>query len=89
MQFSMLPLQGITQGAQPIISFNYGAGNRDRVKRTFFLLLRTCVIYSVALWAVAIFVPKLFIMIFTSDPELTDYTIWAIRIYLSLINIYG
>ena len=89
MQFSMLPLQGITQGAQPIISFNYGAGNRDRVKRTFFLLLRTCVIYSVALWAVAIFVPKLFIMIFTSDPELTDYTIWAIRIYMATSLIFG
>ena len=42
MQFSMLPLQGLTQGAQPIISFNYGAGNIDRVKKAFHLLLASC-----------------------------------------------
>ena len=50
MQFSMLPLQGLTQGSQPIVSYNFGAGNPDRVKRAFFLLLRSCVVYSVAMW---------------------------------------
>ena len=89
MQFSMLPLQGITQGAQPIVSFNYGAGNAVRVNRTFFLLLRASVIYSISLWAIAMFAPKLFIMIFTSDAELVSYTMWAIRIYMAMSLIFG
>ena len=57
MQFSMLPLQGLTQGAQPIISFNYGAENIDRVKRAFKLLLKISLSYSMLLWAVAMFIP--------------------------------
>lgn len=89
MQFSMLPLQGLTQGAQPIVSFNYGAGNTGRVKKAFFLLLRSCVIYSTALWAVAMFVPQIFIMIFTSDTTLASYTAWAIRIYMAMSLIFG
>ena len=50
MQFAMLPLQGIAQGAQPILSFNYGAKNSVRVKKTFKILLVTCLVYSVSLW---------------------------------------
>lgn len=89
MQFSMLPLQGLTQGAQPIVSFNYGAGNMERVKKAFFLLLRACVIYSTLLWAVAVFVPQAFIMIFTSDADLSAYTEWAMRIYMAMSLIFG
>ena len=55
MQFSMLPLQGLTQGAQPIISYNYGAMKPDRVKRTFQLLLISCVSFSSLVWAVSMF----------------------------------
>lgn len=89
MQFSMLPLQGLTQGAQPIVSFNYGAGNMERVKKAFFLLLRACVIYSTLLWAVAVFAPQVFIMIFTSDADLSAYTEWAMRIYMAMSLIFG
>lgn len=89
MQFSMLPLQGLTQGSQPIVSFNYGAGNAVRVKRAFSLLLRACVIYSTLLWAVSMFLPQIFIRIFTSDAELSAYTEWAIRIYMSMALILG
>lgn len=89
MQFSMLPLQGLTQGAQPIVSFNYGAGNMERVKKAFFLLLRACVIYSTLLWAVAVFAPQAFIMIFTSDVDLSAYTEWAMRIYMAMSLIFG
>ena len=89
MQFAMLPIQGITQGAQPIISFNYGAGSAGRVRRTFFLQLRACVVYSTALWAMVMFAPKLFTTIFTSDPTLTEYTVWAMRIYLAVSLILG
>ena len=89
MQFSMLPLQVLTQGAQPIISFNYGAENIDRVKRAFKLLLKISLSYSMLLWAVAMFIPDTFIYIFTSHGELATYTRWAIRIYMAASGIFG
>ena len=89
MQFSMLPLQGLTQGAQPIISFNYGAENIDRVKRAFKLLLKISLSYSMLLWAVAMFIPDTFIYIFTSHGELATYTRWAIRIYMAASGMFG
>lgn len=89
MQFSMLPLQGLTQGAQPIISFNYGAENIDRVKRAFKLLLKISLSYSMLLWAVAMFISDTFIYIFTSHGELATYTRWAIRIYMAASGIFG
>ena len=89
MQFSMLPLQGLTQGAQPIISFNCGAENIDRVKRAFKLLLKISLSYSMLLWAVAMFIPDTFIYIFTSHGELATYTRWAIRIYMAASGIFG
>ena len=70
MQFSMLPLQGLTQGAQPIISFNYGAKNIDRVKKAFHLLLRSAACYSTLLWLLCMLVPQIFISIFTSAERL-------------------
>ena len=89
MQFSMLPLQGLTQGAQPINSFNYGARKAERVKKAFFLQLIACVVFSGLIWAIAMFVPNLFIGIFTPDPDLTAYTKWAIRIYMAVSIIFG
>jgi Na+-driven multidrug efflux pump len=89
MQFSMLPLQGLTQGAQPIISYNFGAGNLDRIKKTFKILVTSCLTYSTLLWAIAMFVPKLFIMIFANSPELIDYSVWAVRIYMATSCIFG
>ena len=83
MQFAMLPLQGIGQGAQPIISFNYGAKNIDRVKKAFHLLLRSAACYSTLLWLLCMLVPQIFISIFTSDADLASYTIWALRIYMA------
>lgn len=83
MQFSMLPLQGLTQGAQPIISFNYGAKNINRVKKAFHLLLRSAACYSTLLWLLCMLVPQIFISIFTSDADLASYTIWALRIYMA------
>lgn len=83
MQLSMLPLTGITQGAQPIISFNYGAGNIKRVKKTFFLTFRACMLFGAVIWGLSIFTPDLLIGIFTSDSVLTEYTEKAIRIYMA------
>ena len=67
MQFAMLPLQGLGQGAQPIISYNYGARNVGRVKAAFRLLLKTSVLYAVALWGLVMIFPQLFAAMFTSD----------------------
>ena len=89
MQFSMLPLQGLTQGAQPIISFNYGAGNIERVKKAFRLLLASSLVYSTLLWAIAMFLPHVFIAIFTSSAELSAYVTWSIRIYMAASLLFG
>ena len=89
MQFAMLPMQGIAQGAQPISSFNYGAGNSRRVKKTFKLLLTTCVIYSFVIWGAIMLFPKIFAGIFTPDAELIDFTAKALRIYCGVLCIFG
>ena len=89
MQFSMLPLQGLTQGSQPIVSFNYGAGKLNRVGKTFRLLLISCLCYAALLWAVCVFAPRAFIMIFTQDAQLTSYSMWALRIYMGCSALIG
>ncbi|ADG70683.1 MATE family efflux transporter [Brachyspira murdochii] len=89
MQFSFLPIMGLTQGAQPIISYNYGAGNMQRVKSTFKILLISCLSFSVLMWTISIFFPYLFVGIFTSDEELINYSIWALRIYMASSLIFG
>lgn len=89
MQFAMLPLQGFTQGAQPIVGFNYGADQRDRVKEAFRRLLVCCLVYGGIIWGVSVFVPQVFTAIFTSDPTLASYTQWAMRIYLALAFLMG
>ena len=89
MQFAMLPLQGIAQGAQPISSYNYGARNADRVRQTFRLLLRVCLVYSLVLWAGIMLFPRGFAGIFTPDAELLDFTARALRIYCAMLFLFG
>lgn len=89
MQFSMLPMQGLGQGAQPISSYNFGAGNAGRVKKTFKLLLAASLIYSLIIWALVMLFPQTFAMIFSSDPQLIEYTKWALRIYAAAMGIFG
>ena len=89
MQFAMLPLQGIAQGSQPVSSYNYGARNADRVKKTFRLLLITCLTYSVLLWAAVELIPGAFVSIFTSDAALVDFTAPMLRIYLGGLFLFG
>ena len=89
MQFAMLPLHGLTQGAQPIISYNFGARNRSRVKQGFLLLLKCCVTYSFTLWLAVMLVPQAFAGMFTPDPALIAYSVWAMRIYMAVTLIFG
>ena len=89
MQFAMLPLQGLGQGAQPIISYNYGAKQADRVKKTFRLLVITCFVYSTLLWTAVELIPKAFVIIFTSDADLITFSASMLRIYLGGLCLFG
>lgn len=77
MQFSNMPLQGLTQGAQPIVSYNFGAKNAKRVRDAYFCLLRACFTYSMAIWLLVEFFPRAFILIFNNDPALVEYAAWG------------
>lgn len=89
MQMSMLPIQGLTQGAQPIIGFNYGAKKMDRVKKTFRLLFLSCVTFTAVIWLICMLLPQAFILIFTDQAELIAFTKWAMRIYMAVSLIFG
>jgi len=89
MQFAMLPLQGLGQGAQPIMSYNYGAKNNDRVRKTFQLLLKVSFGYSIVLWAIVMLFPQMFAMMFTSDNALLSFTSQALRIYMASMFMFG
>ena len=88
-QLVTMPLSGICQGAQPIVSFNYGAGKDDRVKKTFRLQLLICASYASLFWAFLMICPTVFASIFNNDPDLVGYTGWAMRIYMAGIFAMG
>lgn len=89
MQFAMLPLQGLGQGAQPIMSYNYGAQNADRVKSTFKLLLKTSLSYSTLLWLSVMSFPQIFASLFTTNAALIAFSKTALRTYLACLFIFG
>lgn len=89
MQFAMLPLQGLGQGAQPIISFNFGAKNKTRVKDAFKLLLKISLSYSIFLWLAVMLFPQVFIRLFTSNSELLIFTKTSLRIYIATLFLFG
>ena len=89
MMFAMLPLQGIGQGAQPVISYNYGAGNRGRVKKAFRLLITVSIIYAVLLHLAIMLVPKAFVAVFTTDRELIEFASPMMRIYFAGLALMG
>ena len=89
MQFAMLPLQGLGQGAQPIISYCYGAGDSGRVQSAFKLLLKVSLGYSVLLWGMVMLFPGGFAAMFTSDAQLVEYTKTALRIYMGSMFLFG
>ena len=89
MQFVMLLLPGLVQGAQPLLSYNLGAQNISRVKTTFRLLLICCVSGSFLIWLICMTVPAAVTSIFTSDIALITYTNKSMRVYLAMLFIYG
>ena len=82
-QLVVMPLQGICQGGQPIISYNYGARNAPRVKEAFRCQLTVCALFGTLAWAVVLLIPRVFSGMFTNDPALAEYAAWALRIYMA------
>ena len=89
MTFSILPLQGLCQGSQPIISYNYGAKNAARVKQGFKLTLVSCLVFSFTVWALVMLFPQNFIKLFNNNPELVDFASHALRIYMAVNCVFG
>lgn len=89
MQFSLLPLVGLTQGSQPIISYNFGANNLDRVRETFKLLLKVAMIYSTVLWLTIMLKPEIFAKIFTNNQELIAMVIPSLRLFMSMSFLFS
>lgn len=89
MQFAMLPLNGLGQGAQPITSYNFGAKNKERVKESFSLLLKVDLIYAVTLWLCVMLFPSVFAHIFTSEAALAAYTTPLLRIYMAITGLFA
>ena len=89
MQFAMLPLNGLGQGAQPITSYNFGAKNKERVRGAFKLLLKVELIYAVTLWLCVMLFPGAFTRIFTSEEALAVYTTPLLRIYMAITGLFA
>ena len=89
MQFAMLPLQGLAQGAQPITSYNFGAKNVDRVKKSYKYLLVSSLLYSLTIWALVMMFPSAFASIFSANDELVNFTAGALRVYTASLGVFG
>lgn len=88
-QMAWVPAQGIGQGAQPIISYNYGAGNADRVKQAFKAFLIICFTYVFTFGMAIELFPQFFIGIFNDNPQLVDTATWTIRLYGCAMVFFG
>ena len=88
-QLATLPIQGICQGGQPVMSFNFGAGKKERVKEAFRFQLTLCFGYTALFWLLMMLAPGAVAGIFTSDATLIEYTTWAMRIYMAGIFSLG
>lgn len=89
MQLIVIPVNGITQGVQPIVSYNYGAGNRLRVKETVIRLISVCLLGTLILAGIAIFCPSIYASMFTNDAELVALTCRIMPIFFLGIAIFG
>jgi putative MATE family efflux protein len=78
-----MPLNGITQGAAPLLSYNFGAAKNDRVRKSFRMIFTTCVVYAGIGWILIMLLPRTIASAFTANTELLDYSVWAMRIYFA------
>ncbi len=89
MQMVWIPCQGIGQGAQPIISYNFGAGNLKRVREAFWALLKVSMAFMATFWALVQLFPQVFIAIFNDNPALTETAVWTLRLYTAVLGLFG
>lgn len=89
MQIMVMPTMGLSQGAQPIISYNYGAGDMNRVKKAFKLLFLWTMVFAIVLWTLVMVFPEVFVGIFNNNPELTRQTVWGMRIFFAMFFMMG
>lgn len=89
MQMVWIPAQGLGQGAQPIISYNYGAKNPQRVREAFWMLLKVSCVLMVSFWLLVELFPRFFIGIFNSEPALMDTAVWTLRLYTASLGLFG
>ena len=88
-QIVWLPVSGFGQGAQPLVGYNYGAGRYDRVRQTFWKMLKTLLIFTLSAIAVVELFPGLFMRMFTSDPELIQMGKPCVRLFLAGLSVIG
>jgi putative MATE family efflux protein len=88
-QLITMPTQGLVQGCLPIISYNYGARNTNRVKQCFRIILLIAAGYTALFWGATMLIPQVFVRIFNSDAALVEHTTWAMRIYMAGIFSLG
>lgn len=74
-------VHGITSGAQPVISFNYGAGLKARVKRGIRFMTVVCIVYTCIVWVLTLAFPEVFIHMFNSEPDLVAAAVPSMHLY--------
>ena len=89
MQLITIPVQGITQGVQPILSYNFGAGKIGRVKGAFVRMVAGCLTATLLLAGIAVFFPQIYVQLFTDKKELIDLTCQVMPVYFMGITIFG
>ena len=82
-----MPVQGLSNGSQPVLGYNYGAGESRRVRQGIRFTSIVVVLYSTAAWAIIMLAPEAMIRLFTSEQPILDVGIPALRIYFSLFII--
>ena len=75
------PIRGLTQGAQPVIGYNYGAGQYSRVRACIRFLTAACLGYNVVIWLLLLAFPHVFILLFNDDPGLLEVGVETMRVY--------
>ena len=89
MQVFYLLFQGLSQGGQPIVGYNYGAGNLDRVRKTFRLVFTCSLVFStLSCLAIELF-PGMFVAMFNDKPELVEIAVWTLRVYAAGMFMLG
>lgn len=88
-QMVWIPAQGIGQGAQPIISYNYGAGNAQRIRDTFRCMLTVSMILLTSFWLLVQLFPQTFIHIFSNSEEMLSTAGWALRLYMAVFCFFS